>query len=438
VIKTVENDKTLLVDGPASVTVVSGRVEVFGAVISGKSKVVIREGKRLPFTVKEKAEFDISLGENANVEEVEGSTIPTSWADATNDILGLQIKPTTIMVTGTVDSGKSSFCTYIVNKLLLEKRRVAVLDGDLGQSDIGPPCSVAYNFVTKPVTDLFNLEAKNAFFVGVTSPSAAVDKVIEGLILLKREILDGNPNATVINTDGWVEGENAVKYKIRLVKELAPDMVLCINQTDVMTPLINALEDSKKIVIESPPTIKQRSREKRKSLRELGYIKYLKNAKVQSIPLGWVNVEGNELLNLSKISDKGRRARIIYDLLGMKPLHFVELRDKVCLVVGKSRWISDENIKKVEQFVEKRVEIIRKGQEEGALAALYSGDRRFLGIGVLQEVDYVRKALKILTPVSKEIATVVVGKVRLDKNLREIPQSSDEGQQGLTFTQRLF
>jgi polynucleotide 5'-hydroxyl-kinase GRC3/NOL9 len=434
VIKTVEKDKTLLVDGPASVTVVSGRVEVFGAVISGKGKVVIREGKRLPFTVEEKTEFDISLGENANVEEVEGSTIPSSWTDAANEILELQMRPATVMVMGTVDAGKSSLCTYVINKLLHEKRKVAVLDGDLGQSDLGPPCSIAYNLVAKPVTDLFNLEAKNAFFVGATSPSTAVDKVVEGLVLLRREILETNPDFIVINTDGWVKGEDAINYKIRLVKELAPDIILCINYGDEMTTLISALENSKKVVIESPPAVKQRSKERRKSLRELGYIKYLKNAKVQSIPLGWVNVEGNELLNLSKISEKSKRAMVIYDLLGMRPLHFVELKDKIYMVVGKGRWISDEKIRKVEQFVEKRVEVIRKGQEEGALTALYNSDRRFLGIGVLQEVDYIRKTLKILTPVSKEIATVVVGKVRLDKNLREIPSNDEE----LTFIQKLF
>jgi len=437
VIKTIEKGKTLLVDGPASVTVTSGKVEVFGAVISGKGKVVIREGKRLPFTAEEKTELDVSLGENASVEEVDGSTIPPSWTEALNEVLETHEKPALIMVMGNVDSGKSSFCTYIVNKLLNEKHSVAVLDGDLGQSDIGPPCSVAYNFVAKPVTDLFNLEARNAFFVGVTSPSPAIDKVIEGLVLLKREILDGNPDFVVVNTDGWIEGEDAVNYKIRLVNELTPNIVLCIKQGDESTPLINALEKTRKLVVESPPAIKQRSREKRKSLRELGYIKYLKNAKVQSIPLSWVNVEGSELLNMSKSSEKSKRAGIIYDLLGMKPLHFVELKDKVYVVVGKGRWISDENIRRVEQFVEKRVEVIRKGQEEGALTALYNSERRFLGIGVLQEVDYIRKTLKILTPVSKEIATIVVGKVKLDKNLKETPLFENDKQQNFNFIQRL-
>ncbi|MEM3695189.1 MAG: Clp1/GlmU family protein [Candidatus Bathyarchaeia archaeon] len=436
-IKTVEKGRTLLVDGPASVTVTSGLVDVFGAVISGKSKVVIREGKRLPFTAEEKTEFDISLGENASVEEVDGNTIPHSWNEAFNEVLKIKERPTVLMVIGNVDSGKSSFCTYIVNRLLNEKYKVAVLDGDLGQSDIGPPCSVAYNFVTKLMTDLFNLEAKNAFFVGVTSPSSAIDKVIEGLVSLKKEILDGNPDFIVVNTDGWIEGEDAVNYKIRLVNELMPNIVLCIKQGDEITPLINALEDFRKLVVESPRAIKQRSREKRKSLRELGYIKYLKNAKVQSIPLSWINIEGNELLNLSKISEKSKRARIIYDLLGMKPLHFVELKDKIYVVIGKSRWINDENVRRVEQFVEKRVEVIRKGQEEGALTALYSSERKFLGIGVLQEVDYLRKTLKILTPVSKEIATIVVGKVKLDKNLKETPFFENASPQNYPFIQRL-
>lgn len=437
VIKTIGKDKTLLVDGPASVTVTSGKVEVFGAVISGKGKVVIREGKRLPFTAEEKTELDVSLGENASVEEVDGSTIPPSWTEALKEVLETRERPALIMVMGNVDSGKSSFCTYIVNKLLNEKHKVAVLDGDLGQSDIGPPCSVAYNFVAKPVTDLFNLEARNAFFVGVTSPSPAIDKVIEGLVLLKREILDGNPDFVVVNTDGWIEGEDAVNYKIRLVNELTPNLVLCIKQGDELTPLINTLEKTRKLVVESPSAIKQRSREKRKSLRELGYIKYLKNAKVQSIPLNWVNVEGSELLNISKISEKSKRAGIIYDLLGIKPLHLVELKDKVYVVIGKGRRVSDENIRRVEQFVEKRVEVMRKGQEEGALTALYNSERRFLGISVLQEVDYIRKTLKIFTPVSKEIATIVVGKVKLDKNLKETPFFENEKQQNFNFIQRL-
>jgi 3-polyprenyl-4-hydroxybenzoate decarboxylase len=77
--RTVEKNKTLLVDGPASVMLVSGKAEAFGATMTTAGRVVIREGKRLPFAVRETATFDISLGMNAAAEEVDGDTVPQSW-----------------------------------------------------------------------------------------------------------------------------------------------------------------------------------------------------------------------------------------------------------------------------------------------------------------------------------------------------------------------
>jgi polynucleotide 5'-kinase involved in rRNA processing len=60
--------------------------------------------------------------------------------------------------------------------------------------------------------------------------------------------------------------------------------------------------------------------------------------------------------------------------------------------------------------------------------ALYNIKRKFLGIGILHEIDYGRKTLKIFTPVSKEISIVSLGKVKLDKNLKEIPILAEESQ----------
>lgn len=437
--RTVESEKTLLVDGPASVTVVSGKVKVFGSVLRNGRKVVIREGKRLPFTVEEATTFDISLGDSANIEEVDGNTIPSSWIKAYEELLTLQMKPVTAMVLGTVDSGKTSFCTYLTNKLLNEKQKVAILDGDLGQSDIGPPCTIAYTFVTRPITDPFNIEAKNAFFVGVTSPSKAIDKVIEGLVSLKREILSNNLDFVIVNTDGWIEGEDAVNYKIQLVKQLNPDILFCIQQKDELASLLNALEKRRKVIVDSPSAIRQRSREKRRSLRELGYIKYLKNAKVQSIPLSWLKIEENEFIGLSVTRGNTKKAWKIYELLGMKPLRLVELRDKICMVIGRSRWLHSDNIRKVEEFTKKKVVVVRKGEEEGLLMALYDAERKFLGIGVLLEIHYRRKVMKIYTPVSKDVSIVAIGKVKLDKNLKEIPPAfTEENQSNSTTFKRLF
>lgn len=424
----VEKGKTLLVDGPASVTVTSGNVEVFGSKPNIASKIIIREGKRLPFAVNETAAFDISLAEKASVEEVEGNTIPPSWVKAHEDLSDLQAKPATAIVLGTTDSGKTSFCTYLINKLTGQKKKIAVLDGDLGQSDVGPPCTVSYALVTKPITDLFNLQAKNAIFIGATSPDGAVDKVIESLSQLKKEILGSDPDYVVVNSDGWVDGEEAVKYKIQLVEKINPDAIFCIQQKDELAPLLNGLEKYRRTTVESPSVISQRTGEKRKNLRELGYTKYLRNAKVQSIPLGWLRIEDNDLFGLSRGRQNGKVARRIYDLLGMKPLQFMEQSDRISIIIGKRRWINAENLKRIEEETKKKVVIFRKGEEEGLLTALYNGDGRFLGIGVIQEIEYLRRTLKILTPVSQDVATAVIGKVKLDKNMKEIPFFGEENQ----------
>lgn len=436
--RTVKKGTTLLVDGPASVTVTSGKAEAFGSVISGAAKVVIREGKRLPFAVEETASFEIALGDTASAEEVEGNTVPPSWIESCKELLNLQTKPVTAMVLGTVDSGKTSFCTYLVNKVLSEKRKVAVLDGDLGQSDVGPPSTVAYAFVTRPITDLFSLRAKNAFFVGETSPNRVTDKVIAALAHLKKEILANNAEFVVTNTDGWIEGECAVNYKIQLIKELNPDVIFFVQQKDELVPLINGLEKFKKVVVESPSSIRQRDIEKRRSLRELGYLKYLGNAKVQSLSLSWLKVEGNELLDVCKTHMNARQASKINGLLGMKPLHLSEHSDRVCVIIGRRRWINTDNIKKVEEYTRKKVVVARKGEEEGMLAGMYDSKRKFLGVGVLQEIDYLRKTVKISTPVSKDICVLAFGNVKLDKNMKEVPTTEEENQIDFASFKKLF
>ncbi len=358
--QTVECGKTLLVDGPASVRVVSGKAKVLGFPVKGTRRIVVREGKRLPFFVAETASFEISLGENASAEEVDGNTIPPSWVESLEVLMSFQKKPVIAIVMGKVDSGKTSFCTHLINKLANAKQKVAIMDGDLGQSDIGPPCTVAYAFIAKPLTELYELKAENAFFVGATSPSEALSKTIEGLALMKAEILERTVDFVVVNSDGWVEGEEAVKYKSQLAEMLEPDLVLCIQQKNELEPLLAALK-FRKIVVDSSSVAKQRSREKRRNLREMSYAKYLTDAKVKFLPLNQLTLE------------------------------------------------------------EKTGLPIRQGEERGLLLGLYDAQRKFLGIGILREVDSVRKTLKVLTSVSAKPSSVAFGKVRLDETLKEAP-----------------
>jgi polynucleotide 5'-hydroxyl-kinase GRC3/NOL9 len=369
--KLVEKGKTLLIDGPASVTMISGKADVFGFKVKENKKIVIREGKRLPFAVEETACLNVSLGANAGVEEKEGNTIPNSWIEAYRLIRGFQKKPIVIMVVGGVDSGKTSFCTYLTNKMINDKIKVAVLDEDLGQSDIGPPSTVAYAHVISPVTDLFSLAPENAVFIGTTSAGAATKKTVEGTAFLKMEIEKiAKADFIVVNTDGWAGSDEAALFKSELAKSIEPDVIFCLETKDEQPSICASFGDSlagfRQERAESPTNIKERSREKRRDLREIGFAKYLENAHLKVFPLNHVIVEGK-----------------------------------------------NDNA------------LIKDKKADNLLVGLFDAKKKFLGIGVIREIDYTRKSLKVHTSVNEKPASVIFGKIRLDGKLHEIPENGE-------------
>jgi polynucleotide 5'-hydroxyl-kinase GRC3/NOL9 len=417
--KTLQKGKTLLVDGPASINITSGTAEVFGAVLKEGKNVLVRSGKRLPFEAKTNLTVNIMLGEGASIDEAEGSTIPDTWNNIPEEILTLETPAPIIMILGGVDSGKTSLCTYLCNKLLNADKQVAIVDGDLGQSDIGPPSTIGYTVIKRPIIDIFNAKAENCYFIGFTTPSKARNKVIQRLTEIKNEISKSSVNYIIVNTDGWIDGEEAIEYKVRLIEELNADLVIGIEQNETLTPILEKVKPRKAMVCKPSKFIKKRDRAQRKLLRELSYKKYLKNAKVRSLPLSWVTIKGapltftNSYRNIQQIKELQRA-------LDVKVFHFEESRDKISIVIGRNKWIDEERLLKFEEKTRKKLEILREGFEEGLLVALEDSQNNFLGIGVIRGVNYKRKTIRVYTPVTSEISTVHVGQVRLDKELKEV------------------
>ncbi|MDH5623601.1 MAG: Clp1/GlmU family protein [Candidatus Bathyarchaeota archaeon] len=417
----VKTGKTLLVDGPASVSLLSGRISVLGAPFMVGEKIIIRDGKRVPFGVRKKATFDLMLGEGASFEEIDGGTVPPSWENAAKEVLSLK-KPVTVMVMGGVDSGKTSFCTFLANEALRKKWKTGIIDADLGQSDVGPPSTVGFNFVSEPVKDLFEIKAENAYFVGLTSPSGAVNKIMKGLTELKNRAMEADVDFLIVNTDGWVDGEEAVKYKIQLTKTVSPSVIVGIRQEDELTPILTALKEAKVLSIDSPQLVQRRNREKRKILRELSYKKYLKQAKVQSFALNWVKVEDSLLGAGGPLAPE--RMEKIRNLLGKRPIYSEETLATIFVVLRKNQSVTEEQMKEIEESFGKRAKVIREGEEEGLLVGLQDERGKFLGIGILCGVDYRRRVMKVYTPINENVSTIRFGQIKLDENGREIGLST--------------
>ena len=420
--QTVEAGKTLLVDGPTSVTLLTGDVEILGAKLRTGSRMIIRKSKRVPFYAATKAEFDVLAGEKGSANEVEGNSIPESWQKAVKTVLATESKPVAVMIVGAIDVGKTSFCTYLANMALREKLRVTFVDADLGQSDLGPPSTIGSCRIIRPIRDPFEIDAEGIRFVGVTSPSGALNEVISGITEMAEQALKLGVDLVIVNTDGWVEGEDAVRYKLALAKHIKPTMIIGIQEQSELTFLLGALPEIQSVAVESSPSVRKRDREERKLLRELGYKKCLKGAAVQSFPLNWVRVSGVPFGSGTPPS-RSRMDKIV-EQIGTIPLYCEETPNTVFIALSKEQWADAEIAKTLEGTLNAKVRIVWEGDEKGLLVAVNDKDSRFLGIGIIEEMDYRRRVLKVFTNVKKGITSINVGQIKLDKSGKELEQSS--------------
>jgi polynucleotide 5'-hydroxyl-kinase GRC3/NOL9 len=229
--------------------------------------------------------------------------------------------------------------------------------------------------------------------------------------------MEAGADLLVINTDGWVEGEEAAAYKAKLADKVLPSTIVGMQLENELTPILNALNNIKVLIVDSPQLIHPRSREKRKILRELNYKKYLKNAKMQSLSFSWIKLEDSLLGAGGPMSHE--RLETLTKLLGTRPIYSEESGAAIFAVLRKSKAVTEEQMKDVEEHFGKKVKVIREGDEDGLLVGLKDEEDRFLGIGVLHGVDYKRKLLKVYTPVSEKVSMLHFGQIKLNKNCRE-------------------
>ena len=416
----VERGKTILIDGPACVALYSGTLRAFGAQIKAGEHLIVRIGRRIPLEAIEDSQVEILLGKSASCNIIDEDPIPSSWKNAAEKILSSNGR-VEVIVLGGIDSGKTSFCIYLANMALNSGRKVALIDGDLGQSDIGPPGTLGLSIIRKPFFDPFNLNPDHMIFIGVTSPYNVTERIIDGLVKLRSKALSMGSDFIIINTDGWIEGSDAIDYKCRLIKNLEPKFTVIIWNNESMKPMMDLLTNTgtkiEILTVNVPKNIRKRDREMRKVIRETLYKKYLKDGKVRSIPLSWIKINGN--LEIKGKIDQALKKKV-EEIVSNKLLYCENLQDNVILVLKEGVSLSNEESARLATELNKPIKIICEGDEKGLIVALENSEGEMLGIGIICNIDFERGTLKIYTNVEETISGVHIGQIRLNEKGNEI------------------
>ena len=244
--------------------------------------------------------FHVKTGEKGDYKQVDGSTISPSWREASDllrQTLGLAV------ILGDVDVGKSTLSTYLANVCFDHGIQTSIIDGDIGQTDIGPPTTTSSSTVSNHILSLQDLRPERSHFIGDTSPSSVTAKLVQSITHLKDEISKGRSEVIILNTDGWVRDEEAVSYKLQLLHSLQPNLLLGLSSNKELDPLLEQQQWTT-LRLEVSSCARTRTREERKKTREEGYRRFFRNSKHLNFNLNTIKL---------RTFNKSRQQRIDQD-----------------------------------------------------------------------------------------------------------------------------
>ncbi len=305
-----DTKSALLAEGPALLKLIDGEAFSLGAPLEPGVWTVLPEDRRLPIETPNRCSLEIRLGSGGKYWKINGSTIPTGWREASQ--IATQA-PGVIVVLGDVDSGKSTLCTFLANECFRHGSRVSVIDGDVGQADLGPPTTISGSLFREHVFSLQSLKPDVSLFMGDTSPSSVPEKVSAGLLRL-RDLAKEQSDIILIDTDGWVKGEDAFRYKSQLLDDLRPDLLFGISPQGEIDSLLE-YQRSTVLKLDRSPHARTRSREERKKARESGYKRFLQNATPREMHLREVKLRRFNSYHQLKISEGENLRGLIAGLL---------------------------------------------------------------------------------------------------------------------------
>jgi polynucleotide 5'-hydroxyl-kinase GRC3/NOL9 len=230
-------DLVLLVKGPLEIST-HGEASILGKDVSDR-KIFLDDKKVWPVETKSSCDVllsrDLQKGDEAGEFWTSDSRDAGTriWDDVIYTIFSVRaVLPESILVVGPTDSGKTTLSSYIINHAIKVGLRPAVIDADIGQGDMAPPCAIGCGAVQSQILDLREVTSNFFSFVGSINPTGYERLIARsvGLLLNKLTKKDRDSygvNLVVINTDGYVAGRGLFG-KIAIANEVQPDVIICL------------------------------------------------------------------------------------------------------------------------------------------------------------------------------------------------------------------
>ena len=350
---------------------------------------------------------------------------PQAPADLLPRLLALP-RGASVFLLGGPDSGKTTWTRDAVFALTGAGRAVAVVDCDLGQSEIGPPATVGAGWAAphSECRSLRDLPLLAAYFVGAVSPAQHLLDVCVGAVQMARVAKKRRPDLVLIDTDGMIAGASARAFKRRLAELLLPQVVVALARGDELDPHLSAFSRLDAPAVWRVPVHPEAARKTpaaRATRRAARFLSALADAQPLLFPLDSVALQGTWL----GLGDPLPHHLTLFlsQSLGRPALHAERTPGGGLYVVLNGEGWNAAGLAAVESHFHTRAVSVTAAQKfAGLLVGLVSAGGALLGLGLIERIDFPRRTLTVLTPCRKPaaVAQLWLGGLRLRPDGREI------------------
>ena len=220
----------------------------------------------------------------------------------------------TVMIIGAPDTGKTTLARFLVRELAHHGETVAFIDGDMGQSILGPPTTLGMAVLRGELGDLDQAPPGPVYFVGSTSPRGHGLETVVGLKrLLGKSQLDGCPMA-IVDTTGYVTGRDAVELKYQKIDLLDPLHIVAVQRAGEIEPILETqIGRGRASIHRIAPSrfVQKRSPEERRYYRWKRFKDYFGQVRLHRVDLRRTRLTGTHRLKIYEGSENAHEGLLL-------------------------------------------------------------------------------------------------------------------------------
>lgn len=195
-----------------------------------------------------------------------------------------------ILIVGGPDSGKSALARYLYRQFRQQGQPVAYVDGDPGQSTLGPPATVALGLSSEQAEDTFPPDRlRRLWFVGSTTPRGHMLPLLAGAARLLQDAHRASAGPIIYDSSGLVDPRvGGAALKLALVDVLQPQLIIAIQSRRELEPLLLSWRKQRglELVELTPaPAARRRDTAERQAHRAAQFARYFRPARQLTLDL---------------------------------------------------------------------------------------------------------------------------------------------------------